>query len=174
MIMTPRMRLFVLTTHVTSSVGLLGAVTCFLALALIGMTSHDADLVRAIYVAMDLAAWVVIVPLAFASLFIGIIQSLGSRWGLFRHYWVVTKLLLTLLTVIVLMMQMEPIDFLAREAADATLSSADWQVQLRLVLHAAGGLLVLVILTILSVYKPRGMTRYGLRRQREERALLTA
>jgi len=42
------------------------------------------------------------------------------------------------------------------------------------VVHAAGGLLVLLVLTILSVYKPRGMTRYGARRQSEERGLSAA
>ena len=174
MIMPPRMRLFVLTMHVTSSVGLLGSVACFLTLSVIGLTSRDADSVRGVYLAMDLTAGFVIMPLAFASLIIGVIQSLGSTWGLFRHYWVVVKLLLTILTVVVLMVQMGPIDFLARAATEAELSSVDLPVQIRLVVHAASGLLVLLVLTILSVYKPRGMTHYGLRRQREERASLTA
>jgi len=174
MIMSSRTRLFLLTTHVVSSVGLLGAVACFLTLSLIGLTSRDADSVRAVYLAMDLTAWFVINPLAIASLIIGLIQSLGSRWGLFRHYWVVVKLLLTILTIVVLMLQMEPIDFLSRAATEAELTSLDLPVQIRLVVHAAGGLMVLLVLTILSIYKPRGMTRYGIRRQREERAPLAA
>jgi hypothetical protein len=33
-----------------------------------------------------------------------------------------------------------------------------------LVLHSAGGLVILLFTTVLGVYKPRGMTRYGLRR----------
>jgi len=174
MIMSSRTRLFLLTTHVVLSVGLLGAVACFLTLSLIGLTSRDADSVRAVYLAMDLTAWFVINPLAIASLIIGLIQSLGSRWGLFRHYWVVVKLLLTILTIVVLMLQMEPIDFLSRAATEAELTGLDLPVQIRLVVHAAGGLMVLLVLTILSIYKPRGMTRYGIRRQREERAPLAA
>ena len=78
MVMTPRLRKFALTAHVTSSVGLLGAVAVFLALAIAGLTSQDARMVRAAYLAMNLTAEFVIVPLAFASLSIGIVQSLGT------------------------------------------------------------------------------------------------
>jgi hypothetical protein len=39
------------------------------------------------------------------------------------------------------------------------------------VIHAGGGLLVLLLPVVLSVYKPRGMTRYGWRKQHEQRAL---
>ena len=74
----PVTRKFALTAHVTSSVGLLGAVAAFLALAIAGLTSHDARMVRAAYLAMNLTAEFVIVPLAFASLSIGIVQSLGT------------------------------------------------------------------------------------------------
>ncbi|VTU44367.1 hypothetical protein [Variovorax sp. RA8] len=62
MTMTPSLRRFVLTAHVTSSVGLLGAVACFLALAVAGLINRDAQMVRAAYLAMDLTAWFVIVP----------------------------------------------------------------------------------------------------------------
>jgi len=38
------------------------------------------------------------------------------------------------------------------------------------VLHAAAALLLLLVATVLAVYKPRGMTRYGQRKQHEHRA----
>lgn len=93
MIMTPGLRKFALTAHVTSSVGWLGAVAGFLALAVAGLTSHDAQKVRAAYLAMELTGWFVIVPLSIASPLTGLVQSLGSTWGLFRHYWVLIKFL---------------------------------------------------------------------------------
>ena len=95
--MTPRLRKFALTAHVVSSVGWLGAVAAFLALAVAGLTSRDAQVVRAAYLAMDLIARLVIVPAALASLLTGFVQSLGTPWGLFRHYWVLAKLLITVL-----------------------------------------------------------------------------
>ena len=68
MIMPPRLRKFALTAHVSCSVGWLGAVAAFLALAVIGLTSQDAQTVRGAYLVMEEAAWLVLVPLAFASL----------------------------------------------------------------------------------------------------------
>ena len=173
MTMTPRLRKFALTAHVTSSVGWLGAVVAFLPLAVVGLTSQDAQMVRGAYLAMELTAWVVIVPLAFASLLTGIVQSMGTKWGLFRHYWVLVKLLLTILVTIVLLLQMEGISYIAGVAAETTLSSADLRgLRIQLVVHAAVGLLVLLVPAALSVYKPRGMTRYGWRKQHEQRTVL--
>ena len=51
---------------------------------------------RATYLVMEPAAWVVLVPLAFASLLTGLVQSLSTTWGLARHYWVLFKLLINL------------------------------------------------------------------------------
>src|SRR5258708_22914258 len=124
MIMTTGVRKFALTAHVTSSVGLLGSIAAFLALAIAGLTSQDIKMVRAAYLAMELIARFVIVPLAFASLLTGLIQSLGTPWGLFRHYWVVVKLLLTVFATVVLLVKMELIGYAARLAAETTLSRA--------------------------------------------------
>lgn len=173
MIMTPRLRKFMLTAHVTSSVGLLGAVAGFLVLAIAGLTSQDAQIVHAAYPAMDLIARFVIVPLAFAALLIGLVQSLGTKWGLFRHYWVLAKLVLTALATIVLLLQMQLIGYMADVAADTTLSGSYLrEARMTLVAHAGGGLLVLLVPMALSVYKPRGRTRYGWRKLQERRAPL--
>ena len=122
-------------------------------------------MVRAAYLAMELTARFVIVPLAFAALLTGLIQSLGTPWGLFRHYWVLMKLLLTVFATIVLLLQMERIGHAARLAAETNLSRADLRaLGIQLVVHAAGGLLVLFVPAVLSVYKPPGTTRYGKRK----------
>src|SRR6184192_1575618 len=102
MVMTAGARKLALTTHITSSVGWLGSVAA-LALAIAGVTSHDPQVVRAAYLAMYLTTWFVIVPLSLASLLTGLVDSWGTPWGLFRHYWVVTKLLLTVLATIILL-----------------------------------------------------------------------
>ena len=163
----------VLTAHVTSSVGWLGAVASFLALAVVGLTSQDAQMVRAAYLAANLSTWFVIVPLSVASLLTGLVQSLGTTWGLFRHYWVLAKLLLTIFATIVLLIHTQPISYMAGVAAETTLSNADLSKQrLQLVVASGAGLLVLLVTTTLAVYKPRGLTPYGWRKQRERRRLL--
>jgi hypothetical protein len=172
MTMTPRLRKFALTAHVTSSVGWLGAVAAFLALAIAGLTSRDAQMVRAAYLAMDLTVWFVIVPLNLASLLTGLVQSLGTTWGLFRHYWVLAKFLLTIFATIILLLHTRPISYIAAVAAETTLSGADLRrLRIQLVADAGAALLVLLVNTTLSVYKPRGMTRYGRRKQREQRTV---
>jgi hypothetical protein len=172
MTMTPRIRKIALTAHVISSIGWFGAVAAFLALAVAGMTSQDAQLVRAAYLAMELTTWFVIIPLAFVSLLSGVVSSLGTYWGLFRYYWVLLKLLITVFAVIVLLVHTQPIELLAGAAARTTAFSADLQSQQRLMVTASGAtLVVLIVLTVLSVYKPRGMTRYGVRKQHEQHAL---
>lgn len=167
--MTPRLRKLALTAHVTLSVGWLGAVAGFLALAVAGLTSHDAQTVRAAYLAMELITWYAIVPLSLASLFTGLVSSLGTRWGLFRHYWVLVKFLLTVFATIVLLVQTKRIGHMAGAAAETILSSGDLRgPRISLVVHAAGGLVVLLAATALGVYKPRGMTRYGRREEHEQ------
>lgn len=167
MIMAPGLRKFVLTAHVTSSVGWLGAVVAYLALAIAALTIQDTQTVRAAWIAMELTGWFVIVPFALASLLIGIVQSLSTPWGLFRHYWVLVKLLLTVFATIILLLHMPTVSYFAGVAAQTDSANLDG-LQSELI-HAGGGLLALLVTTTLSVYKPQRMTRYGWRKQREQR-----
>lgn len=168
MTMTPGLRKFALTAHVTSSVGWLGSVVAFLALAIAGVGSQDAQLVRAAYLAMHLITWFVIIPFCLAALVTGFVESLTTTWGMFRHYWVVIKILLTAIATIVLLLHTQPIDRVASLVSEVTLSSADSrQLRLQLVGDAAAALFVLLVTTALSVCKPWGLTPYGLRKQYE-------
>ncbi len=158
----------VLTAHITFSVGWLGAVAVFLMLAIAGLTSQDGQTIRTAVSAMDLAARYVVVPRALASLLSGLIESPATPWGLFRQYWVLVKFLLTMFATLVLLLKMPLIGNAAQRASAMTPSSADFRmVAIQLVVHAAGGLLILLVITAISVYKPWGLTRYGQRRQQE-------
>ena len=85
---------------------------------------------------------------------------------MFRHYWVLAKLLIIIVVTIVLLLQLEPIGYLAGLAAETTFLRADLRgARVSLVAHAIAGLLVLLVPVVLSIYKPRGMTRYGWRKQ---------
>ncbi|MET8536834.1 hypothetical protein ABZV67_34610 [Streptomyces sp. NPDC005065] len=168
--MTPRPRKVALTAHITASVGWLGAVAVFLALAVAGLTSRDAQTARSAYVAMDLTGWFVIVPLCFASLLTGVVSSLGTTWGLVRYYWVVVKLVITTLSTIVLLVHMQPVSYIAGIAAGADWSSGELDgLRAQLVIQSGAAVLVLLVATALSVYKPQGRTRYGQRKQYEQR-----
>ncbi|MER5213878.1 hypothetical protein ABT063_25725 [Streptomyces sp. NPDC002838] len=170
MTMSPRLRRLTLTAHVTASVGWLGAVAVFLVLAIVGLVSEDAQAVRGAYLAMELTGWYVLVPLSIASLFTGLAQSLGSVWGLFRHYWVLFKLLINVVATVLLLVHMQVVGRVADAAAEADLSGADhFGMRVQLLADAAAALVVLVVAVVLSVFKPRGLTRHGWRRQQESR-----
>lgn len=153
-----------------SSVGWLGAVAVFLALAIAGLTAQDAQVVRAVYLGMDAVGWYALVPLSLASLVTGLVQSLAGKWGLFRHYWVVMKLAINVVATIVLLLYMETLSNLARVAREAGASGGVGGLSSPSpVLHSAAALLLLLVATTLSVYKPTGVTRYGQRKQHERR-----
>ncbi|HJQ14805.1 MAG TPA: hypothetical protein VJ830_08670 [Anaerolineales bacterium] len=162
-------RKFFLTAHITFAVSWLGAVAGFLTLAIIGLQGQDTQTVGAAYLAMDWITRFVIVPLSFAPLITGPILSLGTPWGLFRHYWILAKLLITVLSTVILLIHLQPISHLAAAAAEGTLTSADRQIQIQMVVASTAALLALLVTNTLAVFKPRGITRYGWRKQYEER-----
>jgi len=172
MTLAPGLRKLGLTAHVGSSVGWLGAVAGSLALGVAGLTSQDPQLVRAVYITMEWTGWFVLVPLSIASLLTGLVVSLGTRWGLFRHYWVVVKLGMNVFATVILLLYMQTLGYLAGLAAEST-SSGGGLSGLRdpsAVIHGGGALVLLLVATTLSIYKPQGLTRYGQRKQRERRA----
>jgi hypothetical protein len=170
MIMAPRLRKLMLTAHITASVGWLGAVAAFLVLAIAGLMSQDGQQVRAAYLSMDLLASLLIVPLCLATLISGVVQSLGTSWGLFRHYWVLAKLFITVVSTILLLVHLRPIHDLAEAAGALALGSADFrQMRVQMAFDAGAAAIALLVTTALSVYKPRGVTPYGWRKQQEQR-----
>lgn len=193
MILRPGLRKFALAVHLTASVGWIGAVVAYLALVVAAMTTQQAQTVRAAWIAMDLALRFAIVPLALASLLTGLVMSLGTMWGLFRHYWVLFSLVLTIFATVILLNHVPDVTTYAAAVAETDrpdlgdlggeLTHTDaagarqhqGQREDRAsgvgdeLLHAGGGLLGLLVVQLLNVYKPRGLTPYGWRREQADR-----
>lgn len=176
MAMSPRLRKFALATHLTFSVGWIGAVVAYLVLGASAANSQASQALRTAWIAMDLTGWYAIVPLALASLLTGLVMALGTTWGLFRHYWVLISLVLTVFATVVLLLHMPDVSVLAdaaREANGAGLDRSGKHLYTRLaggdLLHPGLGLAVLLVIQVLNVYKPAGMTGYGRRKQDEQR-----
>jgi hypothetical protein len=166
MTMPPRLRKLMLAVHIGTSVGWLGAIAAYVALHVPVLTGADEQTVRAAYLMMEPVILFAVVPLALASLVSGIVQSLGTPWGLFRHYWVLVSLTLTAFAVTILLLHLPAVDVMAGRAAspDTDVSTLDGDL-----FHSVGGLLLLLVPLVLNIYKPRGLTRYGRRLQREQR-----
>lgn len=141
-------------------------VLAYLALAVTTLTSRDAQTVRGTYQAMELIGWFVVVPSSLAALLTGLVQSLGTDWGLIRHCWVVVKLVLTIGATTIALLHMPAVSRVA--SATAMSSPIEIGAQKQLVAHAGGGLLVLLAITALSVFKPWGRTPYGRSQQQAE------
>ena len=172
--MKPTLRKLTITAHVAFSVGWLGAVAAFLVLSIAGLTSHDAEVVRGAYLSMDLISRFVVIPMCFAALATGLLQALGTPWGLFLYYWILLKFGLALFATIALLIHQFAVMAVAAKrvsgAAAETLFSADFgPLKTELVRAPSLAILLLLVVTTLGVYKPWGLTRYGRRKQQERR-----
>jgi hypothetical protein len=162
----------VLTAHVTFSVGWLGSVATFLALAISGLVTEDPRIVSADYIAIGLIGWYVIVPFSIGAMVAGLLQSLATEWGLFRHYWVLVKLLLTIAVIALLLLHMQLVSYMASAAAAGELAPTELHdLRVQLAGDAGAAVLVLLAATALSIYKPRGMTRRGRRALRMRKSI---
>ena len=172
--MTPALRKLTITAHVTFSVGWLGAVAAFLVLSIAGLSSHDAEVVRGAYLSMDLISRFIVIPMCFAAVATGLLQALGTPWGLFRYYWIALKFGLAIFATLALLLhQFVAVAEAAKRvsgAAAETLFSADLgSLKTELVRAPSLAILLLLVVTTLGVYKPWGLTRYGQRKQQERR-----
>ena len=135
----------------------------YLALGVAAVTSSDLQTARAAWTGMEVTGWFVIVPLAVASLLTGILMALGTKWGLFRHYWVVISFGVTVFAIVVLVLHMPTVSTtadVAQTADRATLESLGGDL-----FHPGLGLVLLIAVQVLNIYKPRGMTKYGWRKE---------
>ena len=141
---------------------------CYLALGIAAVSTDTGSTISGAWQAMETMGWFVIVPLAVTSLVTGILMALGTKWGLFRYYWVVISLALTAFSVVVLVLHMPTVTATAEVARDAdlaTLKSLGGDL-----FHPGIGLVVLLGVQVLNIYKPQGLTKYGWRKQQAGRA----
>ena len=113
MSMPPALRRAMLAAHIICSVGWLGAAAAYLALGVAAEVNMQPQIVRAAWIGMELSGWFVIVPLACLAYLTGLVLSLGTPWGLFKHYWVVIALVLTTLSLAVLLLHMPSVSTVA-------------------------------------------------------------
>ena len=93
-------------------------------------------------------------PLAVLGLITGVALATTSRWGLFRHAWVTTKLVITTLGTAAILAALVP----GTGRAAAMAASADRATQrqeILFVLVPTVTVSLLVLNTVLGVYKPR-------------------
>ena len=150
--LTPPWRKAILTLHVISAVGWLGTDLVLLTFGIAGLAGADPAVV---YPAMGLIGTVLFVPLTFVVWAIGVFNAWATPWGLFRHWWVVVKLVLTTVMLGLVFFALRP------QLQDAFALGVDLPREQRLSLLAAPivSSSLLVFATAVSTYKPWGRVR---------------
>ena len=163
--MPPTIRKLALTLHITSSVGWIGIVIAYLVIATAMRFSDDIRMIQTGWTLLELIGWYVLVPIALSALTTGPLMSLGTRWGLFQHYWILISLVLTFIATVILIQHMPTVSFYADYVSgldNVTYVGLEGEF-----FHGGLGLLVLIVIQVINVYKPQGMTPYGWRKRQE-------
>jgi hypothetical protein len=151
--LSPQLRKLVLAAHVVVSVSWLGVVAAMLVLEIAAATAQEAGMAEVTYALVGDVSDTLVAPppasLSIAALLTGIVLSLGTRWGLLEHYWVLVKLLLT---VAVVLSGLFLVEGWIRQASAAPQGPAPMLLICVSVIH----LLMLGAATIISVYQPWG------------------
>jgi hypothetical protein len=158
--MTTRISKLLLTSHVSTSVGWLGAVAAFIAVATVCL-SASIPAARSLYPGLQVIAWYVIIPFCFASLLTGVLQAALTPWGLFRHYWIIVKLFLTVVMTALLILHLNPINYLAGLAVNTGNTINESATIVDLIIKAGAAAIGLVVITAISIYKPWGAIKRG-------------
>lgn len=167
--MPRRVRKNLLTLHVITSVTWLGLDLAFLVLGITGLVTSDPATRHGAYLTLGVLSDTLLIPVSLGALITGLLLGIGTRWGLLRHYWVATKLVLTLIAVGLVLFSMRntiagAVDLMATVPAENALAVDTGRVGLNLVIAPSVGLVIYVSSVVLSVFKPWGKTAYGARR----------
>ena len=157
--LTPAVRKAVLVLHIVSGIGWIGVDIALLVLLITARTTSDANLVVSGFNAIRMIVPVAVPPLSLSILVTGLILGLGTPWGLVRYWWVVVKLILSLVMTTLVFLSLVPgvnsIEILsaAGMSADALRASLG-SLPTQLMFPPVVSFLMLCVATILSIFKP--------------------
>jgi hypothetical protein len=162
-------------THVVCSVGWIGLEASLLALGATGLTTHNPDVLRAVYIALGRLGLLLIAPFSLGALITGVALSLRTRWGLVKHWWVVVKLVITVVMTIASNIALNfRLQDAARRVSKLPLASLNGAqvggVRSLVIASGTAAFILLLVATVLSVYKPWGPV--GRRRPAADEAAL--
>lgn len=158
--LSPRARRVWLTLHVGFSVGWLGVALTMTALAITGWVADSHAMRHGAYEVLHVVDLAVAIPSMALSIITGLVISLGTKWGLIRYRWVLTKFAISVsIPLVAGTVESALADELARRTVDPT--GQPGATGIALVACLGGFTVALWTATILSVVKPWGRTRWG-------------
>jgi hypothetical protein len=157
--LTPAARKALLVLHAICGIGWMGVDIALLVLLITARTTNDAALVVSGFNAIRMIVPIAVPPLSLGILVTGLILGLGTRWGLVRYWWVLVKLLLSLVMTVLVFVSLVPgVNSIA--VLSATTTSADavraslGTLPTMLLFPPVVSFLMLGAAAILSIFKP--------------------
>lgn len=159
-LLRPRARKTLLILHLAAMGAWLGIDLVFAVLAGVALTTADPVTLGVAYEAMG---WAVSWPMPVAAgltLGTGVLLSVGTRYGLVRYWWVLVKLVVTVVMTVLVLVPLRPdVDGLAAVSRDLITEGEPYGVPFWLPFPATVGTTLVLLLTVISVFKPWGRTR---------------
>lgn len=170
---SPKLKKLLVTTHVIFSVGWIGISAVMLSFALIALNSTTIETIRTLYHAMSILDTKVIGCAMLGAIFTGTLLSSATKWGYFKYWWVVAKIVLTTLVLVAAFGFLHGLilDALATARQPIAAGQAPQRGPSATLVMAGFGFtsLSLMAAAVISEYKPWGKTKHG-RRDAERRA----
>jgi hypothetical protein len=167
--MSREMRKFVLLSHVLSSVSWIGVDLVMGVLSFRGLTTDDPQTLATAYGGLAMFCVPLLLTLGLLSLGTGVVLGLGTRFGLLRHWWVVTKLVIALVLCALVLVALRPalVEAATQTAVvDGTLADRLSVVRRDMIFPPIVSTSALLFASWLAVYKPWGLTPRGRRFRR--------
>lgn len=155
----PAWRKGLLVLHIIAGISWMGVDIALLILLMTARTSGNAVLVASGFNAIRTVVPLAVPPLSLSILITGVLLGLGTNWGLFRYWWVLVKLSLSLLMTGLVFTSLVP-GVNAIALLDLSSTSADavraglGDLPTQLLYPPIVSFLMLGAATVLSVYKP--------------------
>ena len=149
-----RARQWLLFVHVVVSLGWMGGGAANVVLAVTAVVTSSAEVQRVCYYLINRIDFALVIPLAFSALASGVVISLATKWGLFRYWWVIAKLTLT---VGVIVFSTFGVGVWVEESILATVAGdPDNPAALPLIYGAGANIVAFLFMTWASIVKPWG------------------
>jgi hypothetical protein len=157
--LAPAARKAVMVLHAICGISWMGVDIAVFVLLVTARTTNDPALVISGFNAIRMIVPIAVPPLSLGILLTGLILGLGTRWGLLRYWWVLLKLMLSLIMTVLVFVSLVPgvnsiavlsTTTMSADAVRASLGSLPDQ----LMFPPIVSFLMLGIAAILSIFKP--------------------
>jgi hypothetical protein len=157
--LTPASRKAVMVLHAICGIGWMGVDIAVFVLLMTARTSDDAALVVSGFNAIRMIVPIAVPPLSLGVLATGLLLGLGTRWGLVRYWWVLVKLVFSLIMTVLVFVSLVPgvnsIAVLSTTTASAVaLRASLGSLPDQLMFPPIVSFLMLGVAAVLSIFKP--------------------